>query len=742
LRIRSRFTAADTATITSFDGAAAVTANLSDESSDAVSIGISIARNTIQDSVTASVTDAGQINAPDAPITIQATQSSDIDATSLAASLSIAAGGENGLSVAGGGSLADNLIGTDTTATLSGTNVGTSGDAVGMLSVEATDTSTIDADVAAVSGTVTIGGEDGNAVSIGASLAHNRIGDGTDTGTGEVEASITDSPIYSGQINVEATSNQDITANVAAASVALSGGGEESLAVSGAGAFALNEIALDISATITGNNTSADDINSGGVAVAAADTSTIDATVLAGSVAGGFGGESGTAVAIGVSFARNSITDPVTASISDVPTFLTNGGAVSVTAQEGGTIDATAAAVAISAAVGGEGSVAVSGGGALAANFVDADTQAFVSDTSLGETGNLTGAVIVTATDNSAISATIAAIAASVTVGGESGIGVAIGVSLAYNEIGNATGFSNGTVSAYISDGSVDSNGDVTVAATSDGTVTALTVAVAAALSGGGETGVGVAGAGVGVFNTISVDVSAYIDGDNASSVPTYTVAAGGSVTVTAADTALITSTAGAAAVSLSLAGEGAVSVAIGMSIAANVIDDPVTAYIQGVTKLTTGNSGVNLAPTTYRVNPGQTQIQTVAAGQTVQLGNVTGTGAYSTVDYVDGAGTTTTTVDPGEVVSGGTALYRYVGSAAQTFDLSGATDNTYRAPIAEFQRHQHLDADLPVSSAQLCGRQRRGRPKRAAGPDCSKRRNSLSVRRFDSAKIRSYGCA
>ncbi len=668
--------ASDTAQITSFDGAAAVTANLSDESGDAVSIGIGIARNTIQDSVEASVTNAGQIDATtgaNAPVSITATQDSGIFATSLAASLSISAGGENGVAVAGGGSLADNLIGTDTTATLSGTAVGGPSNSTGELTVAATNSSTIDATVAAVSGTVSFGGENGTGVGIGASLAHNRIGDGTDTGTGEVEATITDSTIDSDGINVQATSSQDLSSLVAAGSVALSGGGEAGTGVAGAGAFAFNEVALTIDATIDGgtggtpDTATADITTQGAVAVAASDVATIDADVLAGSVAGGFGGESGDAVAIGVSFARNSITDPVTAYIENVPSLQTGGGAVSVTAQESASIDATAAAVAIAVSVGGENAAGVAGGGALAANFIDASTEAFISDTTLGQSGgSQVGSVTVAATDSSSIVATIASIAATAGAGGEAGEGFAIGVSIAYNQIADATGFGNGEVSAYITGSSVYSNGDVTVAATSNGEITATTVAVAAALSGGGETGVGVAGAGVVVFNTIAVNISAYIDDTGA----TQTIAAGGSVTVAAVDTATILSTAGAAAVAASFGGEAGVSVAVGMSMAANVINDPVTAYIKGVSLLTTGSAGVNLSPSTYQVNPGSTQIETVSNGQTVQLAAGSGSGSYTAPDFVDG-NSGTVSINPGEIVSNGTALYRYIGSTSQTFTLS-----------------------------------------------------------------------
>ena len=233
--------ASDTAHINSIDGAAAVSANFSDSQGTSVSIGISIARNTIQDTVAASVVNAGTITAPNAPITIEATQGAVINATSVAAALDVTGASTTGLGVAGGASLADNLIGTNTTATLSGTTVGASGanHAVGALTVSATDSSTINADVIAASASLAFAGEGSTAVGIGASLAHNRIGDGTDTGRGAVTASISSSTIYSGAIEVLATSSQSVTATVEAASVAVSGGGE-----SGAGSFRRRRIRI------------------------------------------------------------------------------------------------------------------------------------------------------------------------------------------------------------------------------------------------------------------------------------------------------------------------------------------------------------------------------------------------------------------------------------------------------------------------------------------------------------------
>ena len=195
--------------------------------------------------------------------------------------------------------------------------------------------------------------------------------------------------------------------------------------------------------------------------VAASDTSTITATAGAAGVAGGFGGEAGVAVAIGLSIAKNQISDPVTAYITDVSLLKTGGGAVNVTATEGAGIAATSVAAAVSLAIGGAAGVAVAGGGASAENIIEAETTAYISASTLGTTGsgNQVGAVRVEATDTSTITALIAAVAASVGVGGEAGVGVAIGVSVAINEINDGTVGGTGAIDAYVLDTPMDATG-------------------------------------------------------------------------------------------------------------------------------------------------------------------------------------------------------------------------------------------------------------------------------------------
>ena len=601
---------------------------------------------------------------------------------------------------------------------------------IGAVTVSASDTSSIQATVAAVAATVAIStSSSGTGVAIGASLAHNRISDGTDLGDGSVNAYIATSDVTAGQISVTAQSQQAISALVAAGSVAISGGDSTGLAVSGAGAVALNEINLSVNASIDGaqhdlagapnssysTNPATSVITASGVTVSAADTSSIQATVLAGSVAGAFGGESGYSIAIGVSFARNAITNPVTAQIADVKSLTTVTGAVQVAATENASISATTAAAAVSVAVGGgPNGVAVGGGGAIALNVIGVDTTADITGSQLVEVGD----VIVTAIDSSSINAQVLAVAASVAVGDTAGVGVALGVSVADNQIDGVSG-SQGALTADIADSGVDSSGDVEVDAYSTQTIIADTLAGAVAIGGGGETGVAVAGAGVYVANLISLAITADIDGGNSADITAA------SVSVNAYDASEIDSIDGAAAVSASFGGEAGVSVSIGLSIAQNTIDDPVSAYIQNVASLNatsvstsedrTLNPGdivqlpngvayeyVGTTAETFNLDAagtfsssswtqvgfvttgpnggGTQQLASLAPGDTVTIGAGFNTPTYTASDGVE-------TLTPGELVSDAKGVvYAYKGaSGTQSVDLSNAdfTDATTWTRVA-----------------------------------------------------------
>ncbi len=420
-----------------------------------------------------------------AQIQVIAVENASIQSVGVAAALAISVGGGFGVAIAGGAAVAENAIEAQTSAEIEGSTLGSNGNDVGAVTVSASDTSFIKSEVIAAAAAVGVGGDGGVAAAIGISVARNIIGNGTDsvptddetqpgtgltTGAGNVEAEILDSSVYSsGQLSVLATSSETISALVIAASTAVAGG-TAGIGVAAGGTWVDNQSNVATSASIIDDRTTpASQIDAGAVTVDAEDTSAIHAFAFAGALSAGFG-EVGVAVSIGISIAANTIDDPVTATIKNVPLINTGSGAIVVKANENAEIDSAvvAAAIAIS---GGAVGVSIAGAGADAENTINADTQASIDWTHAG-TGTVdSGALTVEAFDTAAISADVLALAASVAVGA-TGVGVAVGISVAQNLIGDGTDDGTGTISNYQALGSNPSIFSNTQTLTSGQTVT------------------------------------------------------------------------------------------------------------------------------------------------------------------------------------------------------------------------------------------------------------------------------
>ena len=548
-------------------------------------IGVSIARNLIDGK--ASAYDTGEnLTASNGGVAVNSSNVSTNSATSASAAVSISVAPSGAGSFSGGGATAENIVGAVVSAYIVSAALVSNGD----LSVKAKNVSMIDATVATLAAAVAASATSGVGGTIGVAYAHNVVSDGTSSGQGSVEAYLSGvSSTGLGGVDVEALSQESITAMTLAGAAALSGGGTTGVGVSGAGVFVSNDVNVATSAYIDGGGTSP--IAAASLTVVASDAADITSTAGAASVAGGFGGTSGVAASIGLSIASNTISDPVTAYVSGLASLLTGGGAISVSATEDAAITATTVAAAVSLGMGGTTGVALSGGGATAENLITTSTIAYISGSSLGDATHLVGDVSVLATDTANLTATVAAVAASVTFGGSAGVGAAIGVSLAHNRISDGTADGAGAVKAYIYDSSISASGRVDVEATSAETISAITVAAAAALAGGGAAGVGLSGAGVSDKNENAVQASAYIDGDGQSLTT-------GGVTLVAKDISTITATVGAASVAGAIGGTGGVAASIGVSIAQNAIKDDVRAYILDVAKLFTGGGSVSVTAT------------------------------------------------------------------------------------------------------------------------------------------------
>ena len=385
-----------------FAGAASLAGGFGASNGVAVSIGFAMADNTTAGAVEAYLRNADDVNATGA-ISVGATNSANIDATAATASISAAIGGTNGISFSGGGAVARNDILTDTNAFIEGSVV-TQADSV---SVSASSTSIIDADILAVSLSVGGGGTVGGAASFGAAVALNNIGDGA-ADRNKVEAYLRGSAIgTAGVLSLQATSSQTIKARVAAGSAAISGAGTAAVGISGAGVGGRNAIAVRTAAFIDG---AAKTITAGSIDIDAKDSSGIQALVGAASLAAGFG-TTAVAVTVGVSIARNEIDNDVYAGISGDQTVATTNGGITIDATSDGKIEAQSYAASLGIGIGaGTGGVALSGAGATARNTIKGDTAAKVNGGSIDSFAGIS----VKAKQASDIDATIAALTAAI----------------------------------------------------------------------------------------------------------------------------------------------------------------------------------------------------------------------------------------------------------------------------------------------------------------------------------------
>ena len=385
--------ASDTSTILAKAFSASLAASFAGNNAVAVSVGLSVARNYIQNVVDAFINNASQVKALAGMIKLEALTQSVINTIATAASLAVSLSGSNSVAVSGGGALAMNAIKNGTHAYIKNSTLT---DISGAVQIKASDKSSISALVVGVSGSLAIGGSNGVAVSIGISFAQNLIGyplefkfmtssgvqsmvngdtvklddnytAGGDAGAvyryigssatrdlasqnysntalwtkvtdlavatpSEVQAYVMDSSITAaGGLSLIATAIPVITSTVLAGSVAVAGGGTSGTGVSVAGAYSENKIATLVQAFIDGDGVK--QIRAGSVSLTASDGSAIRTNVAAASVAGGFGGTAGVAVSMGLAIARNLVANEVEAYIINAGSVQSTSGNITLTAE-------------------------------------------------------------------------------------------------------------------------------------------------------------------------------------------------------------------------------------------------------------------------------------------------------------------------------------------------------------------------------------------------------------------------
>ena len=338
-------------------------------------------------------------------------------------------------------------------------------------------------------------------------------------------------------------------------------GGSLGLAISGAGAVAMNSVLSTANAHIDDSRVT----SAAGVALTATNDAGITATVVSLAAAIGAGGTAGIGVAIGVSVARNLIgsTPDGGGTPSETQAYVLRS---SLTAQTGeltatATSRQTISAIVLAgtAAVGAAGSVgiAAAGSGTWTENKIAAKIGAFIDGD--GATGISATAVRLSATDDSSIGVITASVALSFAFAGDVGVSLAIGIALAHNEVANQ-------VTAAIRNASHQvraTTGAVTLDARETAGIRAISAAAAIAVGAGFYAGIAIAGAGAEASNAIYTKVTASFDAS--------TVNAATTVSLTATDTSSIRAIVAAVSVSVGI-GVAGIGVGIGAALATNTI--------------------------------------------------------------------------------------------------------------------------------------------------------------------------
>ncbi|MCJ8339824.1 MAG: LEPR-XLL domain-containing protein [Pseudomonadales bacterium] len=574
-----------------------------------LSIAVSLAENNIDNNLNASLDNMqlGSSTARAAAVTVKAKSDTTITATSVAVSVA-AALGSNGASVSlsGGGADAHNNVTGSTAASVIDSAIYSSA----AVNINAANTSTINAKVAAVALAVSVG-DPAIGVAIGAAVSRNDIG--TSSSRYGLSAYLQDSSVdTSGALTVSSINTMTIDAGVGAGAMAIASSTGAGISGAGSGVSTVNNINADISAVVMAPS-GAKSILASSLNIYAEDTSKITAVGVGASIAGSYAAsDPSVALAIGVSLSENNIDNNLNASLNNILLGSSSArtAAVSVKAKSDVTIKATSVAASLAVALGSSGlSLSLSGGGADAHNNLTGTTSASVIDSVIYSSA----AVKVKAENDSTINATVAAVALAVSVGNPA-IGVAIGAAISRNDIGTSS--SRYGLSAYLQDSIVDTSGALTVSSINTMTIDAGVGAGAMAIAGSTGAGISGAGTGVSVVNNINADISAVVK-----STTTAKSILASSLNIYVEDTSKIT----AMGLGVSIAGSFApsdpsVALAIGVSLSENNIDNNLSASLNNILL---GSLNQRTAAVTIKAKSDATVNATsVAASLAVALGS------------------------------------------------------------------------------------------------------------------------
>ena len=316
---------------------ASLAAGGGDEVGVDVAIGAALAQNLIGQNgsenaaqVQAQIINAS-VNAGTGALNLTATAAQSIDA--LVGAFAVALAGSDGLGLAGAGAGANALNEMAALVTAAVDGDGSAGIQAGSITLQATDSSSIEAVTGAAALAVSVGGGVELAAAVGAAIADNEIGN-------DVAAYLSDANnIITGTLQATADEEASIDATTFAAAAAAALGKGAAVA---AGVLTADNTLTNTVAAYIANSAP---IHAGAVTLSASDAAVIQAYSLSLAVSGG-----GVGVAVGLGEGNNAINDNVSAYVSN--SSITAAGAISVTAASAPTITTTSHVAAISAILG------------------------------------------------------------------------------------------------------------------------------------------------------------------------------------------------------------------------------------------------------------------------------------------------------------------------------------------------------------------------------------------------------
>ncbi|MGC9326117.1 MAG: hypothetical protein ACP5I1_00645, partial [Candidatus Hinthialibacter sp.] len=559
-----------------------LTFNISD--SDSMAFGGLVVRNDARGGAESYINNADVGAVGD--VTLQALETATVRA--LDESVVTSSGGSlfgGGKSVAVNGVIATNMVLSDANAYITNSDVTATG--AGDVSLDAQNTSIIDAEITSVT--------QSNGVSVGVTLAFNTIGwdaqnilfntidaiIGTKIGDeipAEVQAYIQNSDVRaSGGVSLSALSDAAISAGTGTSSTAIRVSADKSESVSVGDVVGMNRLSTLTQAFI--DNASIIQANDGDIKLEAVNASNITSIVNVPSLAISAGTGNSFSVTVGLAIGRNEIYNDVDAFIDQVDDLSADKGSVILTAQDSAIVYAESGASSISVTVSTDKSIGVGGGGASAENIIETSSKAYITNSTVTAAGTEVGegSVLLDAGSSSTIHAEIKTLSAAAGAGGGTSAGIAIGFSLAFNSIND--GDDPSRILAYIENSDVTASKNISLTAQSDNTVDATVAAAAVAISASTDKSGALTVGGVLALNEIDTDVKAYIEEADA-------VSSGGDLTLIAKDISRIHSEALSAALSGNISGSSGAAVSIGLSIARNAIAGDVEAYINNIASL------------------------------------------------------------------------------------------------------------------------------------------------------------